>query len=55
MSLTGRGGGIYFTAGGSVAGDIRVTTDVKQNPSAAPGMGDVVRGILKAMQTWRPK
>lgn len=44
MSLTGGGGCTYFTAGGSVAGDIRVTTDVGQTPGAAQGMGDVVRG-----------
>ena len=40
-----------LAAVGSVAEDIRVTTDVGQNPQAAPGMGNVVRGSLKAVQT----
>ena len=40
-----------LAAVGSVAGDIRVTTDVGQNPGAAPGMGEVVRESLKAVQT----
>ena len=49
MSLTR--GGANLTAEGSIAGDIRMTTDVGQNPGAAPGMGDVVKGSLKAVQT----
>ena len=46
-----RRGITYLTAVGSVAGDIRVTTDVGQNPKAAPGMGEVVRRSLKVMHT----
>ena len=53
MSLTRGGWGVdtNLAAVGSVAEDIRVTTDVGQNPQAAPGMGNVVRGSLKAVQT----
>ena len=51
MSLTRGGGVTYLTAGGSILWDIRVATDVGQNPGAAPGMGDVVMGTLKAIQT----
>ena len=35
-----------LAAVGSVAGDSRDTTDLGQNPSAAPGMGKVVMGNL---------
>ena len=44
-------GGTNLAAGGSVAGDIMMTTDVGQNPRAAPGMGNVVSSSLKAMHT----
>ena len=39
-------GDTNLAAVGSVAGDSRDTTDLGQNPSAAPGMGKVVMGNL---------